>query len=95
MNKNIDELLVRIHALQDELEDEYRRAREEWAERKLELAEELQRQQRRYKTGLFHFLRHSRLPVALTAPVIYARSGGAHRTVLVPDHACPPHPRGA
>jgi len=72
MNKNIDELLVRIHALQDELEDEYRRAREEWAERKLELAEELQRQQRRYKTGLFHFLRHSRLPVALTAPVIYA-----------------------
>jgi hypothetical protein len=46
MNRNIDELLVRIHALQDELEDEYRRAREEWAERKLELAEELQRQQR-------------------------------------------------
>jgi hypothetical protein len=72
MNKNIDELLARIHALQDELEDEYRRAREEWAERKLELAEELQRQQRRYKTGLFRFLRHSRLPVALTAPVIYA-----------------------
>ena len=72
MNKNIDELLARIHALQDELEDEYRRTREEWAERKLELAEELQRQQRRYKTGLFRFLRHSRLPVALTAPVIYA-----------------------
>jgi hypothetical protein len=46
MNRNIDELLVRIHALQDELEDEYRRAREEWAARKLELAEELQRQQR-------------------------------------------------
>jgi len=46
MNRNIDELLARIHALQDELEDEYRRAREEWAERKLELAEELQRQQR-------------------------------------------------
>lgn len=46
MNKNIDELLARIHALRDELEDEYRRAREEWAERKLELAEELQGQQR-------------------------------------------------
>ena len=72
MNRNIDELLARIHALQDELEDEYRRAREEWAERKLELAEELQRQQRRYKTDLFRFLRQSRLPVALTAPVIYA-----------------------
>lgn len=46
MNRNIDELLVRIHTLQDELEDEYCRAREEWAERKRELAEELQRQQR-------------------------------------------------
>lgn len=72
MNRNIDELVARIRELQDELEDEYRRTRDEWAEKKLQLAEELLRQQRRYKTGLFRFLLRSRLLVALTAPVIYA-----------------------
>ncbi len=72
MNKHIDELLDRIRDLQDELEEEYRQTREDWAQKKLELAEELLRQQRRYKTGLFYFLRHSRLLVVLTAPVIYS-----------------------
>jgi len=72
MNSNIDELVVRIRELQDELEDEYRRTRDEWAEKKLQLAEDLLRQQRRYKIGLFRFLLRSRLLVALTAPVIYA-----------------------
>lgn len=72
MNKNVDELLARIHALQDELEEEYRRTRDEWAQKRLELAEEFLRQQRRYKTGLFRFLLRSRLLVALTAPIIYA-----------------------
>lgn len=71
MNKNIDELLLRIDGLQDELEDEYRKAREEWARKKTELAEDFLHQQRRYKTGLFRFLLRSRLLVALTAPVIY------------------------
>lgn len=73
MNKpHIEELLARIGALQDELEEEYRQAREDWASKKAELAEELARQQRRYKTGLFRFLLRSRLLVVLTAPVIYA-----------------------
>lgn len=72
MNRNVDELLARIQALQDELEEEYRRTRDEWAQKRLELAEEFLRQQRRYKTGLFRFLLRSRLLVALTAPVIYA-----------------------
>jgi hypothetical protein len=71
VHKNINELLARIHELEDELEDQYRQTREEWAQRKLELAEEFQRQQRRYKTGLFRFLLRSRLLVALTAPIIY------------------------
>lgn len=71
MNKNIDELLLRIDGLQDELEEEYRKAREEWARKKTELAEDFLHQQRRYKTGLFRFLLRSRLLVALTAPVIY------------------------
>lgn len=72
MNRNIDELLARIHALQDELEEEYRKTRDEWAQKKLELAEEFLRQQRRYKIGLFRFLLRSRVLVVLTAPLIYA-----------------------
>lgn len=72
MNKHIDELLARIDALQSELEEEYRKTREEWAQKKDELAEEFLRQQRRYKVGLFRFLIRSRLLVILSAPVIYA-----------------------
>jgi hypothetical protein len=72
MNKHTDELLERIRLLQDELEEEYRQAREEWARKREELAGEFLRQQRRYKTGLFRFLLRSRLLVILTAPVIYA-----------------------
>jgi hypothetical protein len=72
MKQHIDELLARIEALQNELEEEYRRTREEWAVKKAELADEFLRQQRRYKTGLFRFLIRSRLLVVLTAPVIYA-----------------------
>ena len=72
MKPSIDELLQRIRALQDEIEEEYRHRREEFEQRRQELAEELLRQQRRYKTGLFRFLLRSRLLVALTAPIIYA-----------------------
>lgn len=71
MNKNIDELLAKIRALQDELEEEYRQTRDEWAQKKIELAEEFLRQQRRYKIGLFRFLLRTRFLVALTAPLIY------------------------
>src|SRR5574343_1781891 len=72
MNTHIDELLARIHELDEQIEDEYRKTREGWEQKRLELAEEFLRQQRRYKTGLFRFLLRSRLLVALTAPVIYA-----------------------
>lgn len=72
MKQHIDELLARIEALQNELEEEYRKTREEWTQKKAELADEFLRQQRRYKTGLFRFLIRSRLLVVLTAPVIYA-----------------------
>lgn len=71
MDKKIDELLAKISALQDELEEQYRQTRDEWAQKKIELAEEFLRQQRRYKTGLFRFLLRTRLLVALTAPIIY------------------------
>jgi hypothetical protein len=72
MKQHIDELLARIDALQNELEEEYRKAREDWAQKKADLADEFLRQQRRYKTGLFRFLVRSRLLVVLTAPIIYA-----------------------
>ena len=72
MKQHIDELLARIETLQNELEEEYRQAREDWEHRKQELADEFLRQQRRYKTGLFRFLLRSRLLVILSAPVIYA-----------------------
>lgn len=71
MKDRIDELLGRIRALQDELDGEYRRAREDWARKKADLADELVRQQRRYKTGLLRYLLRSRALVILTAPVIY------------------------
>ena len=72
MNKHIEELLLRIRELQEELEEEYCQTREEWGQKRLALAEELLRQQRRYKTGLLNFLIHSRLPVVLSAPLIYS-----------------------
>jgi hypothetical protein len=72
MKQHIDELLARIQMLQDEVEEEYRQKREEFEQKRAALAGEFLRQQRRYKTGLFRFLRRSRLLVALTAPVIYA-----------------------
>ena len=71
MRQHIEELLLRIQALQDEVEEEYRQKREEFERKRSELAEEFLRQQRRYKVGLFRFLRRTRFLVVLTAPVIY------------------------
>lgn len=71
MKQHIDELLQRVQALQEELEEEYRKAREDLEVRRAQLAEDFLRQQRRYKTGLFRFLRRTRFLVALTSPIIY------------------------
>jgi hypothetical protein len=72
MRDHIDELLARIATLQEEIEVEYRQARERFELKRIELAEEFVRQQRRYKIGLFRFLANSRLLVALTSPIIYS-----------------------
>ncbi|MBW7902692.1 MAG: hypothetical protein H3C26_14520 [Rhodocyclaceae bacterium] len=72
MKQQIEELLLRIQELQEELEEEYRRKHQEFERKRAELAGEFLRQQRRYKVGLFRFLRRTRFLVALTAPVIYA-----------------------
>lgn len=72
MREHVEELLARIRALQEEVEEEYRQTRQEWEARRSQLAGEFARQQRRYKVGLFRFLRRSRVLVVLSAPVIYA-----------------------
>lgn len=72
MNAHLTDLLARMHALEEEVEEEYRKARQEWATRQAQLADEFLLHQQRYKTGLLQFLRTSRLLVVLTAPVIYS-----------------------
>lgn len=71
MKNNLGDLLQRIEALQEDVEEEYRKAREDLQERQVRLAEEFLRQQKRYKTGLFRFLLRTRVLVVLTSPVIY------------------------
>ncbi len=72
MSPSLDELLLKIRTLQDEVEEEYRRRREEFEANRARFAEEVLRQQRLYKIGLFRFLRRSRVLVVLSAPIIYA-----------------------
>lgn len=76
MASSIDELLVRIHALEEELEAEFRRKREEIGfvieNKRVRFAQEVLRRQRLHRVGLYRFLRGSSLRVLLTAPVIYA-----------------------
>mgnify|MGYP000918868500 CR=1 FL=1 len=71
MTPKLDELFARIRALQDEVEDAYREAREEFEQQKLRLAEEFLRRQRRYRTGVIRFVASARPLVLLTAPMIY------------------------
>lgn len=71
IKKNLNDLLARIQTLQEDVEEEYRKAREELQEKQAQLAEEFLRQQKRYKIGLFRFLVRSNLLDIITAPVIY------------------------
>ncbi|WP_322629439.1 hypothetical protein [Halothiobacillus sp.] len=71
MQKNTEEILAHIRALEDELEDEYRKSIDAFEQRRAELADEFLQQQRRYKTGLLRFLVRAHPLVVLTAPIIY------------------------
>ncbi len=70
--QSLEDLLARIRQLQDEVEESYRQSREAWQRKRLALAGEWRRQQRRYKVGLGRYLVRARPLVVLTAPVIYA-----------------------
>ncbi len=72
MNPRLEELLVRIQDLQDEVEETYRQAREDFERQRQALAGELKRRQRQYKVGLAGFLLHARPLALITSPVIYA-----------------------
>lgn len=72
MTPRLETLLVRIHELQDEVEEVYTEARAEWQQEKARLAGEFLERQRRYRVGLPHFIVTARPLVLLTAPLIYA-----------------------
>ncbi len=72
MKPQVDEIVARIHKLENELEEIYRQKRIDMAEKKARLADEFLRQQRIYKIGLVRFLISSRFLVLLSAPIIYA-----------------------
>lgn len=71
MKERLDELLLRIRALREEVEESYREAREEWERQRREMAGEWRRRQRRYKVGLWRFLARANPLVVLTSPLIY------------------------
>lgn len=76
MSHKIDDLILRMKALEEELEEEFRRRREEYrflvVDKRIRFAEEAARQQLRLKTGLIRYFAEARLANVLTAPLIYA-----------------------
>lgn len=76
MTHRIDELIRRMHELEEELEAEYREKREAFdfviREKRVRFAEEVARQQRRLKSGVVRYILEARPLNILTAPVIYA-----------------------
>jgi len=72
LKNNLNDLLARIRSLQEDIEEEYRRAREDLQEKQAALADEFLHQQKRYKIGLFRFIARSNLLVIITAPIVYS-----------------------
>lgn len=76
MAHQIDDLIQLIKDLQEELEVEFKKKRDEFEfiieEKRVRFAEEVARQQRRLKIGWFRYLIKARPLNILTAPVIYA-----------------------
>ncbi|MDD2850512.1 MAG: hypothetical protein PHY09_01250 [Desulfuromonadaceae bacterium] len=76
MPQTIDDLIRRIKDLQEELEVEFKKKRNEFEfiieEKRVRFAEEVARQQRRLKIGWFRYLIKAKPLNVLTAPFIYA-----------------------
>jgi hypothetical protein len=71
MNAHLEELLSRMHALEEEVEEAYRQAQQELEQQKLRLEDEFDRWQLSHRIGLSRFLAETSPRVLLTAPVIY------------------------
>jgi len=76
MSTPVDDLLARMRALEEELQAEFAKKRDEIAfvieDRRVRFAKEVLARQRLQRVGLLRYLRGSRLVVLLTAPVVYA-----------------------
>lgn len=76
MNRNISDLIGRIKALEEELEREFGKRREEFQfiieNKRVRFAEEMIAVHKRLKTGAFRYLLDARPLNILTAPIIYA-----------------------
>ena len=76
MNPKIKELLERIRQIQDEIEQEMARRRAElhtdFENRRVRFEREVLEQQRRFKMGLFKYLRQARFRNVISAPIIYS-----------------------
>ncbi|MDR3580936.1 MAG: hypothetical protein P4L44_13325 [Oryzomonas sp.] len=76
MNHTIDELIRKMHELEEELELEYRKKREGFdfviKEKRVHFAEEVARQQRRLKLGLVRYILEAKPLNILTSPFIYS-----------------------
>ena len=76
MNPKITELVERIRQIEHEIELEAKRRRTElqadFDQRRVRFEREIIEQQRRFKTGLIHYIATANWLTILTAPVIYA-----------------------
>ena len=76
MTTQIDNLLARLRSLEEELQAEFeaRRREIEFAieNRRIRFPPHILDRQRLHRIGVWHYLRHSRLLVALTAPLVYS-----------------------
>jgi hypothetical protein len=76
MNPKMEELIQTLRVIEEEMEAEFRKKREEFRftveEKRVRFAEEVILQGRRLKIGLLRYLREARPFNVLTAPVIYS-----------------------
>lgn len=76
MNPKINELIGRIRELEEEVEAELERRREDFhfqvENRKIRFEQEMLARHRRLKVGLLRYVTHASLPSLISAPVIYS-----------------------
>jgi hypothetical protein len=76
MNPQIEDLIEKIKALEDELEVEFYKKREEYGiiieQKRVRFAEEVARQQRHFKTHFIPYNVTTRPLNIMTAPLIYS-----------------------